>query len=266
MFTFKRFTVIFFILLLVLNLWSFFACHQPDCFLCSHLLLCYFLVFVIYFGVSVAMAFVPRSNFHYPVISSGNTDQPWVSLTFDDGPNPEKTPFILEILKKYNLKATFFCPGKNIQANMELATRIHEEGHIIGNHSFSHSKWFDFIPAYKMKAELLKTDQLIRDVTGKSPLFFRPPYGVINPMVSKTLRKMHWEVICWNIWSMDTLNLNSSKTMNKIISLLKPGGIILVHDHTTFIQQNLEALIQNINRKGFMIVPLDQLLKMKAYA
>ena len=212
------------------------------------------------------MAFLPCSNFHHPVICCGTTDEKVISLTFDDGPDPVKTWLILEVLKTYNVKATFFCIGKNLTGNENMIKRILDDGHLIGNHSFSHSKWFDFFPAGKIRAELLETDRLIKKVTGGSPLFFRPPFGVVNPMVSNALKKSHWQVIGWNIRSFDTLNMDPKKTENKILSQLKPGAIILLHDFTRYTEHHLNALIPAILNAGYGIVPLDKLLKMPAYA
>jgi peptidoglycan/xylan/chitin deacetylase (PgdA/CDA1 family) len=266
MFTFRRFTLIFFITLLSLNLWNIFLGKSTGGFIQTHAILLYALLFLCYFGISVAMAFLPCSNFHHPVICCGKTSEKSVSLTFDDGPDPVKTPLILEGLKKYKVKATFFCLGKNLQGNEQLLKLMHDEGHLIGNHSFRHSKWFDLLPAAKMRAEMLKTDRLVRQITGKSPLFFRPPFGVVNPMVHNAVKNMHWQVVCWNIRSMDTLNGPPLKIKQKIIRQLKPGSVILLHDHTAFTEHHLTDLLSAIRDEGYRIVPLDKLLKKPAYA
>jgi peptidoglycan/xylan/chitin deacetylase (PgdA/CDA1 family) len=162
--------------------------------------------------------------------------------------------------------ATFFCIGKNVTGNEHILTRINDEGHLIGNHSFSHSKWFDFFPARKMRAELLETDRMIRQITGKSPLFFRPPFGVVNPMVGKALKKTQWKAVCWNIRSLDTMGSDQRKIMNHILCSLKPGSIILMHDFTPFVENCLDELLVRIHESGYDIVPLDKLLNTSAYA
>lgn len=266
MFTFRRLTLIFFIILLSLNLWNVFLSKSSGGFIQSHSTLLYFLLFVFYFGISFAMAFLPCSNFHHPVICHGITAEKSVSITFDDGPDQVKTPIILEVLKKHDVKAAFFCIGKNLTGNELLLKRLVEEGHLVGNHSFSHSKWFDLFPAHKMKAELLETDRLIKIITGKSLLFFRPPFGVVNPMVNNALKKMHWQTVCWNIRSLDTMNIAPRKTKCKILGKLKPGSIILFHDHTSFTEHHLDDLLSAIKDTGYGIEPLDKLIKMPAYA
>ena len=266
MLTFRRLTLLFFITLLSLNLWNIFSSDFAVHLFHARAVLLYSLLFIFYFGFSFMMAFLPCTNFHHRVICGGQTDDNLVAITFDDGPDPGKTPIILDILYIYHVKATFFCIGKNIADHEQLIKRMHEEGHLIGNHSFSHSKWFDLFSSRVMQAEMLKTDQLIKKITGKSPLFFRPPFGVVNPMVSKALKNMHWQPVCWNIRSFDTLGNDPKKIMNRILKQLKPGSVILLHDFTPFTQLHLGELISGIQDAGFRIVPLDKMLNMPAYA
>jgi peptidoglycan-N-acetylglucosamine deacetylase len=266
MLTFRRFTLVFFIILLGLNLWNIILGRSAGGFVQANSVFLYTALFIMYFGTSFALAFLPCSNFHHPVICRGLTDEKSVSITFDDGPDPAKTPIILELLKRYEVQATFFCIGKNIAGNEQLLKQVIEQGHLLGNHSYSHSKWFDLFTSGRMKAELLETDRLIKNVTGNSPLFFRPPFGVVNPMVSNALKNMHWQVVCWNIRSLDTLNMDPRKIRHKILRKLQPGAIILLHDFTTFSEQHLDELIIGIRDAGYRIVPLDTLLKMPAYA
>jgi peptidoglycan/xylan/chitin deacetylase (PgdA/CDA1 family) len=265
MFTFRRFTLIFFIILLSLNLWNIILSKSSGGFIHDQTPLLYGLLFTLYFGISFAMAFLPCTNFHHPVICHGRGDEKSVSITFDDGPEPVKTQLILDILKKYEVKATFFCIGNKLAGQEPVLKQMHDEGHLIGNHSFSHSKWFDLFPAKIIRAELLKTDQIIKNITGKSPLFFRPPFGVVNPMVSNALKKTHWQAVCWNIRSLDTIQKNPQKIMQKILRKLSPGSIILLHDFSPFTLQHLDDLLMAITRKGYQIVPLDQLIKLPAY-
>ncbi|MFZ4523405.1 MAG: polysaccharide deacetylase family protein [Bacteroidales bacterium] len=265
MFKFRRFTLFFFMLLLAMNLWNLFSGTYGG-FFHNYAALLYWLLISIYFGISFAMAFVPCSGFHHTVICHGNSQGKSLSITFDDGPDPEKTPLILDNLKRYNVQATFFCIGKNLAGNEVLVKRIIEEGHLIGNHSYTHSKWFDLYPARKMRAEMLETDRLIHQITGKSPLYFRPPFGVVNPMVSNALKNMHWQAIGWNIRSLDTLQGDPEKIKDKILSQLKPGAIILLHDFTAFSEFHLDSLLSEIKKTGFEIIPLDELTGLPPYS
>jgi peptidoglycan/xylan/chitin deacetylase (PgdA/CDA1 family) len=266
MITFRRFTILFFILLLSLNLWIIIFDKSPGGFIQRHATLVYCLLFSGYFGFSFSMAFLPCSNFHLPVICHGSTDERFVSLTFDDGPGKENTPVILDVLKEQDVKATFFCIGRNLSTSEQLLKRMAGEGHLIGNHSFSHSYWFDLFSAGRMRAEVIKTNKMIEDITGKLPLLFRPPFGVVNPMVRRSLKFMDLHVVCWNIRSLDTIERDPRKIKKRILRQLTPGSIILLHDHTQFSIHHLDDLITAIKEAGYGIVPLDQLLKLKLYA
>ncbi len=252
-------------MLFSLNLWMLFSGKSTTGFIYEHASFLYVLLAILYFGISFTMAFLPCSNFHHPVICRGRTDGNKIALTFDDGPDKVKTPLVLEILDKYNVPATFFCIGKNIAGNEHLLIKIHESGHLIGNHSFSHSRWFDLFSAGRIKSELLESNRLIKQATGLAPHFFRPPFGVINPMVSKALKKTLLQTVCWNIRSFDTLNRNPGKVNHNILRQLRPGSIILLHDHTLFTEHSLDKLISDILGAGFYIVPLDNLLQIPAY-
>jgi peptidoglycan-N-acetylglucosamine deacetylase len=265
MFTFRRFTLVFFFFIVSLTLWNILSTPNGG-FIYNHAGLFYILLLLLYLGISFGMAFLPCSNFHHPVICYGKTAEPFVSLTFDDGPEPLKTRLVINVLKKHQVKATFFCIGRKILGNESVIKHLFDDGHLVGNHSYSHSRWFDLFSSGTMRAELNETDRLISNITGKSPLFFRPPYGVVNPLVSNTLQKMHWKAICWNIRSLDTLKKDPRKTMHKIINHLKPGSIILLHDFTPFTEHHLDELISRIQEAGYRIVPLDVLLKLPAYA
>ncbi len=258
--------MIILILLVSLNLWSFVSKKSTDGFIHDHVTLFCGLLLTVYCGISLAMAFLPCTNFHHPVICHGTPDGKSVALTFDDGPDPIKTPLILEVLRKHDVSATFFLIGKNLAGNELLVKRLVDDGHLAGNHSFSHSGWFDLFSAGRMRSEMMETDRLVNQITGKSPLFFRPPFGVVNPMVSKALKNMHWHAICWNIRSLDTIDRDAQKTSHKILRQLQPGAIILLHDHTLFTQHHLDDLISSIKAKGYGIVPLDKLLNIPAYA
>ncbi len=148
-----------------------------------------------------------------------------IYLTFDDGPTPEITDFVLECLNEYKAKATFFCIGKNVLANPTLTKRIQTAGHSIGNHTMNHSN------AWKMDyASFLADVEKCEDVFAQQHITsvgFRPPYGRIT-------RKMYLEmenVILWSVLTGDyNASLNSSEILDSILPLLKPGAIVVMHD------------------------------------
>lgn len=265
MVTFRRFTLLFFAFLLVFNLLSIFYCDCHETFFCANLPWFYLGLVLVYLSVSVALAFFPCSGFHFPVICSGKTQEKVVALTFDDGPDENDTGNVLDILKKTGTPASFFLIGRKIAGNETLVTRMQAEGHILGTHSWSHTPFFDFYTSKRMKNELYRSCDEIKRVTGRSPLFFRPPFGVINPMLAGALRKVTLTVVGWNIRSLDTLHRDPARIMQRILGALKPGAIILLHDHTPFTTSHLEQLIRLIDEKGYRIIPLEQLLNTPAY-
>lgn len=204
-------------------------------------------------------------DFHFKTINKAETTEKIIAITFDDGPS-KYSPEVLSVLAKHKAKASFFCIGKNIEAHPEILRQIHDAGHIIGNHTYNHGFFFDFLPASKMIAETDKTDALIEKTIGKKPLFFRPPYGISNPAVKNTVQAKDYKTIAWSIRSMDTVNKNIEKVQQKIIANLHPGAILLFHDNHDRIVPLLEQTIKAIYAKGYKIVPLDQLIKSKPYA
>ena len=265
MITFRRMLLLFLMLLLGLNLAALFGCGGGTCFFCDHLPWFYAGLFVAFFGLSFIMAFSLRSGYHYPVICRGSGKKKILSLTFDDGPDPVNTPAVLDVLKKHEVTASFFLIGRKIKENEELVSRIQAEGHLTGAHSWSHAYCFDFFPGRKIRKEFIRSNNLLMEITGKRPLMFRPPYGVINPMVVKGLKNVYPYVIGWSLRSLDTVKKDPGKVLDNLVKNLHPGAIILLHDHTDFTQHYLETLINEIQRNGYQIVSLDRLLNISAY-
>ena len=227
----------------------------------------YFLLPVlIYQHILIFGAIKIRANFFVDSISKGNTTQKEIALTFDDGPADHYTSQILDILKQNKIEATFFCIGNRIENNKELLKRIDAENHIIGNHSYSHHFFFDLYSTQKMKAELIKTNELVQQLIGKKMTYFRPPYGVTNPNLAKAINQLNFHSIGWNIRSMDTVVKVEQKLLSNIIPKLKPGSIVLLHDTSQITVESLQHIIDAVHANGFKIVRLDKLINMEAYA
>jgi peptidoglycan/xylan/chitin deacetylase (PgdA/CDA1 family) len=187
-----------------------------------------------------------------------------IAITFDDGPH-EMTTLILDILKKYNAKATFFCIGKNIEKHPDILKKIVEEGHLVGNHSYSHSGFFDFYRKKRVIVEIEKTDTLIESVLGTKTTLFRPPYGVTNPSIRRALEVTKHKTIGWNIRSLDGIIKNEKFIINRIIKRIAPGGIVLLHDTSIETVHVLEQILQFLQNNNYTVVSLEQLLKIKGY-
>ncbi len=217
-------------------------------------------------GINAGMAFLPASGYYYGgVITHGNRGKNSLSLTFDDGPDAINTPLILDILKKHNIKATFFIIGKNIAGNEELLERMHAEGHVLGNHTWSHTNLWDLYSSGRMADDILENIRETERITRKRMKFFRPPYGVINPMVAKAIRKTGVTVVAWSFRSFDTSCGDPGLLLDKTMKKTRPGDVMLFHDRMGLTAGILEKIIVSLQERGFGFIPLEEMLKLQAY-
>ena len=142
---------------------------------------------------------------------------------------------------------------------------MYSEGHIIGTHSYSHSDWFDLFSPSRMRKELEKSTQAVFEATGKKPLLFRPPYGVINPMLKRALQGTGFHVIGFSNRAWDTTSRKKEIILARIMKNLKPGDVILLHDTVPENLEVIKKLAEQMQQAGYRIVPLDQLLNIPAY-
>ncbi|QAA83258.1 polysaccharide deacetylase family protein [Aequorivita sp. H23M31] len=160
-------------------------------------------------------------------------DKDCVYLTFDDGPNPEVTPWVLEELKKHCAKATFFCIGKNVGKRPEIFQQILSEGHSVGNHTFDHlngwkTKTSEYIENVE-KAESRMVNNSEFEILNSE--LFRPPYGRLASKQAKLLKKKGYKIIMWSIISFDyDAKLSKEKCLQNVLKNLKPGSIVVFHD------------------------------------
>lgn len=218
------------------------------------------IVAIVWIGLTSWGAFDIRLGYFVPTINFKKTSNNKIAITFDDGPT-EFTPEFLDLLTKYDAKATFFCIGKQIEKHPDIFRRIHAEGHQIGNHSYSHSNSFGFFSSEKIKKELQKTDLLIQEITGEKNHYFRPPFGVTNPHIAKAIKELKHQVIGWNIRSLDTVIEDENKILKRITKKLKSGSIILLHDTSDKTVNVLEQLLLTLQRENYQIVTIGKLLE-----
>ncbi|MEO0143303.1 MAG: glycosyltransferase [candidate division WOR-3 bacterium] len=171
-----------------------------------------------------------------------------VLITFDDGPSPY-TKQILDTLDKYNVKAIFFLVGKNIEKYPDAVKEIYKRGHIIGNHSYSHSVLLIFKDYKTIKKEIDSTNKLIENITGFKPYLFRPPYGIYSPVTDSVIRELNMKVILWNVDSEDWKLKNQDEIYFNVIKDLKGGSIILFHERKNTLKV-LGKIIREIDKRG----------------
>lgn len=206
-----------------------------------------------------------RSGIYLKCICRGNRMEKAIALTFDDGPDPIHTPRILNILKENNIKATFFLVGSKIEIYPELVKRIYDEGHTIGNHTYSHSGFYTLWSSNRIYEDIQKTNDIIHNIIGKYPVFFRPPFGVTNPLIRKAVRNQ-FDCIGWSLRSYDTLHFLKRNTISdRIVHNIKNGDIVLLHDNREDSDLLLKSVIEQITKKGIKIIPLYQLINKNAY-
>ena len=177
-----------------------------------------------------------------------------IYLTFDDGPIPEDTPWVLNQLKKYNAKATFFCVGENVKVNPSIFDQLKEEGHMTGNHTFNHLNGWG--------TENIPYFQNIRNCAHlvKSSLF-RPPYGRMLPRQAQFLQR-HYQIIMWDVLSGDfDPNISKEQCLDNVINNTKSGSIIVFHDSLKAkdkLEFVLPKVLQHFSQQGFIFETLKE--------
>lgn len=221
-------------------------------------------VMLVGFLFTVWGVFDIRLNYFTKVYFKGKTKERKVAITFDDGPHPV-THQILDLLDKYQMKATFFCIGKEIEKYPEVLQRIHAEGHTIGNHTYTHSTAMGFLTSQKVKQEIRITDLLIEQLIHQKPLLFRPPFGVTNPSIAKASTRLQKYMIGWNIRSLDTVIRQEYDILSRVLPRLQPGAIILFHDTSERTARVLEQLLLYMTHHKYTSIPVNELLNIAAY-
>jgi len=217
-------------------------------------------VFPIYIGIIAWGSFDIRSNFFLKTIIKGNKKDS-ISITFDDGPHPEYTPNLLDLLKENGIKATFFFIGKNAEKYPDIVKRVVKEKHLVGNHTYTHTYNWGFLPTKKVMTEIQKSKQVLEDLTGEEIIYFRPPFGVTNPRIAKVIRKFNYHVVGWNVRSLDTLNKTASEIFERVKRKLKGSDVVLFHDTSENTLLAVKSLIDFCKENGIKIVSLEENLK-----
>jgi peptidoglycan/xylan/chitin deacetylase (PgdA/CDA1 family) len=206
------------------------------------------------------------SNFQGIVISEAKLppEKKVIALTFDDGPWPNTTAKVLDILKKNRIKSTFFVVGQNVKNYPDLTKQIVADGHIIANHTWHH--WYHQMNAQAAAYEVANTGDIIYQTTGVRTSLFRPPGGIMNNGVAAYAKNNKYAVIMWSADSMDYSRPAVPRLMNNIFREAKPGGIVLMHDgggdrsHTV---KALPEIISRFRKQGYEFVTVPELLEMQ---
>jgi peptidoglycan/xylan/chitin deacetylase (PgdA/CDA1 family) len=220
----------------------------------------------LYIAISAYGSYFIQSNYYVKAYCRARSQEKVLALTFDDGPHPVHTPVILDILEKYQVKAAFFVIGSEAEKYPHLLQKIHQQGHIIGNHSFEHN----FAYSVKSKAQLIADadlcDELIREIIKKTPSFYRPPYGVTNPNIRHLIQKKKYYCIGWSLRTYDTMAKSAKALSEKSLKQLQNGDVVLFHDRLAITCEALPAFLEGIKNKGFRTERIDTLFQLPAYS
>jgi peptidoglycan/xylan/chitin deacetylase (PgdA/CDA1 family) len=189
-----------------------------------------------------------------------------VAITIDDGPDPDVTPRVLDLLAAHGARATFFCVGTRIAAHPELAQEIVRRGHAIENHTARHSYAFSLFGPRRIADEIASAQRTIRAATGRSPRFFRAPGGLRNPLLQPALTRAALRLASWTRRGFDTVNDDPSSVARQLLTGLRGGDILLLHDGnaartrggTPVIVDVLPVVLEALRRNGLHAVTLEE--------
>ena len=216
-------------------------------------------------AVMAAAGLWPKSSLLGPNVLRLSGKRAEIALTIDDGPDPEVTPRVLDILAERNIKATFFCIAAKLKNHPALVQRMVDEGHHIENHSMRHRHYFSVMGMRGMKQELALAQQAIEEATGRKPQFFRAPAGLRNPFLDPVLHQLDMQLVSWTRRGFDTRVNNAQKITSRLLDNAKAGDILLLHDGNAarstsgqpVILDVLPQLIDQLKQKNLRFVRVE---------
>ena len=192
--------------------------------------------------------------------SSVHVDEPYIAMTFDDGPHATLTPKLLDLLAARHIKATFFLIGQNVVDHPEIVQRAIREGHEVGNHSWSHPN-LGKMSDDAVRRELRRTDEAIRNATGKRPTIMRPPYGSITARQKRWIHEeFGYDIILWDVDPLDWKEPGPMTVCNRILKETRPGSIVLSHDIHRGTIEAMPATLEQLEAKHFKFVTVSELI------
>ncbi|MBU1986131.1 MAG: polysaccharide deacetylase family protein, partial [Proteobacteria bacterium] len=213
-----------------------------------------------------AAPFFPQIGFFLPIISRSVTGSKGVALTFDDGPSPSSTPIVLELLARYQLKATFFVVGEKAARHPDLIADILVQGHSIGNHSWQHDNLLMLRSRKRLQQDIHQTQEVLKQ-SGIQTLVFRPPAGISNSRLKQVLLDENLVTVTFSCRIFDQGNKKITNLARRVLHKLKPGDILLLHDiapekeaMTTYWTNELNTLFSSLRKGSYDIQPLERLI------
>lgn len=175
-----------------------------------------------------------------------------VMITFDDGPHPDFTPMILDVLRERGVKAVFFLIGEKAIENPQIVRRIVDEGHLTGIHSLRHTPEFTISSKKLVKRDLVATKNILEELTGVKTKLFRPPYGVTNPSIGGAVKELGLISVGWSLRSFDTISgHDTEKVLKRVEKGMHDGAIILLHDRMPDSAMLTEKILNYLDTTGY---------------
>jgi peptidoglycan/xylan/chitin deacetylase (PgdA/CDA1 family) len=179
-----------------------------------------------------------------------------VALTFDDGPDPEVTPRVLELLERFQAKASFFCIGEKAAAYPELVKEIARRGHSVENHSYHHRHAFAFFGITRLRREVDAAQATVASITGRPPVFFRAPAGFRSPLLDPVLASRGLRYVSWTRRGFDAVGGSPKRILRQLTRGLGPGDILLMHDSAPAVLAVLPELLERLSTRRLKAVSL----------
>jgi len=189
-------------------------------------------------------------SFYVKAFSKSHRSSDGVMLTFDDGPHPEYTDKLLDILAHSDAKAVFFLIGERAIEHPEIVRRIVREGHLAGIHSMRHTAGFTISPSRMVESDLQACRKILEDITGTKTNLFRPPYGVTNFNIARAVKKLNLKTVGWNVRSFDTAIKDPQRVIKRVTGRIAPGSVVLLHDRLPDSPAILSGILEAVRKKG----------------
>lgn len=230
----------------------------------------YYIIFILFILLYAVLPYILSFAFGIKVFRK-NKHTTKITFTFDDGPDSKYTPILLDLLKKYEVKATFFVVGSKAEKLPELIQRMHNEGHLIGIHNYvHHANWL--MTPWKVRKGLNRSAEIIENIIGVRPSYYRPPWGLLN--IFDLILRSKYKMILWSVMVGDwRTSVGSDEVKNRLLTKIKGGDVIVLHDNGDTFGANADApmnminaltmVLQQLNSKEIKCVRLDELVSIQ---
>lgn len=225
-------------------------------------------IVILLLGVLAALVWASAdigSGVYLKALCRAESAEKVVALTFDDGPDADSTPRVLDLLKRYDVRATFFVVGEQARQNPELIHRMVAEGHTVAGHSYYHLPQSTLWSSQRYTEELFRCNDVVARLTGLRMRLYRPPFGVTNPPIARAVKNLGLIPVGWSVRSLDTITKNRDRVVDRVMRGLRGGDVILLHDRLENSEELLEKLLTALWIQHYTTATVDELFKIEAY-